>query len=90
MPLNFQVYYPIFSCVVLRLYIRGSRSGIFRKTFFLFVFTLCCYVHCLFGVSSGGQSFGLSSLVGEMWVVCYYLFLCGLSLSLSVLGEWCA
>jgi len=55
------------------------------------------YLHCavmftvLFGVSSGGQSFRLSSLVGEVWVVYYYLFLCGLlSLSLSVLGEWSA
>jgi len=43
MPLKCQVYYPIFSYVVLRLYIRGSRSGIFHNTFFLFVFTLCCY-----------------------------------------------
>ena len=55
-----------------------------RNTFF------CLYLHCtvmftvLFCVSSGGQSFRLSSLVGEVWVVCYYLFLCGLlSLSLS-------
>jgi hypothetical protein len=54
-------------------------------------------LHCavmftvLFGVSSGGQSFRLSSLVADVWVVCYYLFLCRLlSLSLSVLGEWCA
>ena len=57
----------------------------------------CLYLHCavmftvLFGVSSGGQSFRLSSLVGEVWVACYYPFLCGLlSLSLSVLGEWSA
>jgi len=42
----------------------------------------------LFGVSSGGQSFRLSSLVGEVWVVCYYLFLCGLlSLSLSCMDQ---
>jgi Ca2+/H+ antiporter len=52
------------------------------------------FLHCaviftvLFGFSSGGQSFRLSRIVGEVWVVCYYLFLCGLlSLSLSVLGE---
>jgi len=44
----------------------------------------CLYLHCavmftvLFGVSFGGQSFRLSSLVGEVWVVCYYLFLLGL------------
>ena len=58
----------------------------------------CLYLHCavtfnvLFGVSSGGQSFRLSSLVvGEVWVVCYDLFRCRLlSVSLSVLGEWCA
>ena len=59
----------------------------------------CLYLHCavmftvLFGVSSGGQSFRLSSLVGEVWVVCYYLFLCGLlSLSLScmdLVGIFC-
>jgi hypothetical protein len=54
----------------------------------------CLYVHCavmftvLFGVSSGGQSFRLSSLVGEVWVACYYLFLCGLlSLSLSCMDQ---
>jgi len=42
----------------------------------------------LFGVSSGGQSFRLSSLVGEVWVVRYYLFLCGLlSLSLSRMDQ---
>jgi hypothetical protein len=42
----------------------------------------------LLGVSSGGQSFRLSSLVGEVWVVCYYLFLCGLlSLSLSCMDQ---
>ena len=42
----------------------------------------------LFGVSSGGQSFRLSSLVGEVWVVYYYLFLCGLlSLSLSCMDQ---
>jgi len=42
----------------------------------------------LFGVSSGGQSFRLSSLVGDVWVVCYYLFLCGLlSLSLSCMDQ---
>ena len=42
----------------------------------------------LFGVSSGGQSFKLSSLVGEVWIVCYYLFLCGLlSLSLSCMDQ---
>jgi len=40
---------------------------------------LCLYLHravmftVLFGVSSGGQSFRLSSLVGEVWVVSYYL-----------------
>jgi hypothetical protein len=86
---NCQVYYPIFSYVVLRLYIRGSRGGIFRNTFFVCIYTvLLC---SLLGVSSGGQSFRLSSLVGEVWVVCYYLFLCRLlSLSLSVLGEWFA
>jgi len=33
----------------------------------------------------------LSSLVGEVWVICCYLFLCGLlSLSFTDLGEWCA
>ena len=71
-----------------RLYIRGSRWGIFRNTFF------CLYLHCaviftvLFGVSSGGQSLRLSSLVGEVWVVCYYLFLCGLLLlSLSCMEQ---
>ena len=54
----------------------------------------CLYLHCavmftvLFGVSSGGQSFRLSSLVGEVWVVCYYLFLCALlSLSLSCMDQ---
>ena len=61
------------------------------------LYFVCLYLRCavmftvLFGVSSGGQSFRLSSLAGEVWVVCYYLFLCGLlSLSLSVLGEWSA
>jgi len=54
----------------------------------------CFYLHCavmftlLFGDSSGGQSFRLSSLVGEVWVVCYYRFLCGLlSLSLSCMDQ---
>jgi len=42
----------------------------------------------LFGLSSGGQSFRLNSLVGEVWVVCNYLFLCGLlSLSLSCMDQ---
>ena len=57
-------------------------------------FFFCLYLHCavmftvLFGVSSGGQSFRLSSLVGEVWVVYYYLFLCGLlSLSLSCMDQ---
>jgi len=57
-------------------------------------FFFCLYLHCavmftvLFGVSSGGQSFSLSSLIGEVWVVCYYLFLCRLlSLSLSCMDQ---
>jgi len=60
--------------------------------FFVCIYTVLFVMFTvLFGVSSGGQSFRLSSLVGEVWVVYYYLFLCGLlSLSLSVLGEWCA
>ena len=56
--------------------------------------SFCLYLHCavmftvLLGVSSSGQSFRLSSLVGEVWVVCYYLFLCGLlSLSLSCMDQ---
>jgi hypothetical protein len=72
----------------------GVLVEVSSTTRFLFV---CLYLNCavifnvLFGVSSSRQSFRLSSLVGEVWVVYYYLFLCGLlSLSLSVLGEWCA
>ena len=42
MPLKCQVYYLIFSYVVLRLYIRGSRWGIFRNTVFV-----CIFVHYL-------------------------------------------
>jgi hypothetical protein len=56
--------------------------------------SFCLYLHCavmftvLLGVSSSGQSFRLSCLVGEVWVVCYYLFLCGLlSLSLSCMDQ---
>jgi hypothetical protein len=54
----------------------------------------CLYLHCvvmftvLFDVSSGEQSFRLSSLVGKVSVVCSYLFLCGLqSLSLSCMDQ---
>jgi len=38
----------------------------------------------LFGVSSGGQSFRLSSLVGEVWVIYYYGLL---PLSLSCMDQ---
>jgi hypothetical protein len=42
----------------------------------------------LFSVSSGGQSYRLSGLVGEVWVVCCYLFVCGLLyLSLSCMDQ---
>jgi len=61
-----------------------------RNTFFVCIYTvLLCSLFCSAFPPVG--CFRLSSLVGEEWVVYYYLFLCGLlSLSLSVLGERCA
>ena len=87
MSLKCQVHYPIFSYVVLRLCTRGSRCGTFRNTFF------CLYLYCavfpiLFSVFPVSKVSKLSSLVGEVRVVCFSLFLCGpLSLSLSCMDQ---
>jgi len=66
MPLKCQVYYPIFSYVVLTLYIGVSRWGIFRNTFLGLYLHSAVMFSVLFGVSSVEQSFRLSSLVGEV------------------------
>ena len=73
-------------------------------------YVFCLYLHCavmftvLFGVSSGGQSFRLSSLVGkvlslscmdQVGIFCYIYSLANyvsvrFFLFITVLGEWCA